>query len=98
MTLDLDSMLPERFRNYLNLPDGVGLLLRELPSLAGLQSPHLADEHKWWEAAGAFYRADGRRRFTEALAIYSKLYDHLLAAQDATGIRYPKGTPLVWMS
>jgi hypothetical protein len=96
MTLDLDSMLPDKLRDHIGLPDSVGLLLRELPPLADLKSPHLAHEHKMWEAGGLFYRRHGR--FSEALAIYSKLYDHLLAAQDATGIRYPKGTPLVWMS
>ena len=49
-----------------------------------------------FEEAGAFYR--DQRRFHEALAIYSKLYDQLLAAQEETGRWHSKGTPLVWMS
>jgi hypothetical protein len=90
------SDLPENIRQYIDLPHGVGLLLSELPSLAHLQSPPLTIEHKIWEVVGAFYR--DKQRFHDALAIYSKLYDHLLAAQDAAGTQYTKGTPLVWMS
>jgi hypothetical protein len=88
--------LPEKFRKYIDLPHGVGLLVSELPSLVHLESPPLTTEHKIWEVVGSFYRQ--RQRFQEALAIYSKLYDHLLAAQKAAGTWYSKGTPLVWMS
>jgi hypothetical protein len=88
--------LPVKLRQYLDLPHGVGLLINELPSLADLQSPPLTIEHKMWEVVGSVYRQ--RQRFHEALAIYSKLYDHLFAAQEAAGTWYIKGTPLVWMS
>lgn len=88
--------LPEKLQQYLDLPHGVGLLVSELPSLVHLQSPPLTIEHKMWEVVGACYRQ--RQRSHEALAIYSKLYDHLLAAQEAAGTWYMKGTPLVWMS
>jgi hypothetical protein len=92
----LRQNLPVEFQKYLCQPNGVELLLRELPPLAHLSAPHLAPEHKTWEAAGLFYRYN--QRFSEALAIYSKLYDYLLAAQEVANARYPKGTPLVWMS
>jgi hypothetical protein len=98
---DPDSMseiadLPEKFRQYLELPHGVGLLISDLPSLVHLQSPDLSTEHKFWEVVGAFYRQG--QRFHEAVTIYSKLYDHLVAAQEASGTWYMKGTPLVWVS
>jgi hypothetical protein len=88
--------LPEKIQHYIHLPHGVGLVLTELPSLANLQSPPLTKEHKMWEVVGSFYRE--QQRFHEALTIYSKLYEHLLAAQEAAGTRYAKGTPLVWIS
>jgi hypothetical protein len=72
------------------------MVLSELPSLADLESPPLTAEHKKWEVVGSFYL--DQKRFHDALAIYSKLYDHLLAAQDAAATWYTKGTPLVWMS
>ena len=49
-----------------------------------------------WEVVGSFYRKE--QRFHDALAIYSKLYDHLLAAQNVARTWCMKGTPLVWMS
>jgi hypothetical protein len=88
--------LPEKFRQYIELPHGVGLLISDLPSLLHLQSPDLTTEHKMWEVVGSVFRQ--RQRFHEALTIYSKLYDHLLAAQEAAGTWCMKGTPLVWMS
>jgi hypothetical protein len=90
------SDLPEKLRQYIELPHGVGLLVGELPSLVHLESPPLTIEHKMWEVVGSWYRQ--KQRFQDALAIYSTLYDQLLAAQEAAGTWYIKGTPLVWMS
>jgi hypothetical protein len=80
--------LPEKIQQYIHLPHGVGLLLSELPSLVDLESPPLTAEHKIWEVVGSIFRQ--QQRFQDALAIYSKLYDHLLAAQDAAGTGTPK--------
>jgi hypothetical protein len=94
-SVDRDSIskisdLPEKLRQYIELPHGVGLLVGELPSLVHLESPPLTTEHKMWEVVGSVFRE--RQRFHEALAIYSKLYDHLLAAQEAADTWYCGGS------
>jgi hypothetical protein len=89
--------LPEDLRSYLAQPHGAALLVEQLATrYCPAAVARLGDEHKAFEEAGYFYLKNGR--FHEALAIYAKLYDHLLAAQDETSTRCAKGTPLVWMS
>jgi hypothetical protein len=90
------SHLPQKSPETYRPPARVELLISKLPTLAHLQSPPLTREHKMWEEAGFCYRQ--REQFHDALAIHSKLYDHLLAAQEAAGAWYIKGTRLVWIS
>jgi hypothetical protein len=89
--------LPRQLSQHLALPHGAALIA---DGLSGTFSPAavatLTAEHKVWERVGAFYRQ--QKRILDALLIYSKLYDQLLAGQEAADTWCNKGTPLVWMS
>jgi hypothetical protein len=89
--------LPEELRQYLGLPHGAALIANGLAqSFSASAVATLSVEHKVWEGVGFLYRQ--RQRYPDALVIYSKLYDQLLAGQEEADRWCNKGTPLVWMS
>jgi hypothetical protein len=49
-----------------------------------------------WECIALYYKNKGR--FFEAINILLALYDHMVQAQEITGIRGHKGMPLLWIS
>jgi hypothetical protein len=89
--------LPEELRQYLGLPHGAALVANGLAQTFSASAvATLSAEHKVWEGVGFFYRE--QQRYPDALVIYSKLYDQLLAGQEEADTWCNKGTPLVWMS
>lgn len=97
---ELEEKLPSELFSLLGQRDGAAILLRKLPEAFSpevVSSP--SAEQRAWELTGLFYLLHpNRRRLFEALPIFAALYDHLLAAQEATGERVHKGMPLVWIS
>lgn len=91
------QVLPEGLGELLAKRDGAGELIARLPqvytpSQVAVPSP----EQDAWGFVGLFYRAQARYR--EAIPVYLKLYDHMLAAQEQDRVRYHKGMPLIWIS
>jgi hypothetical protein len=76
--------------------DSAARLLEDLPYRFTPQD--IAEEgpkQRAWELAGVWHKNAGR--FYEALQIFWRLYQHMLAAQEKVH-RVHKGMPLVWMS
>jgi hypothetical protein len=97
LNLEKERRFPPRLQGVFFDREGARLFVERLPKLfmpgaVAKDSP----EQKIWEAAGTFNLARGR--FHEAIPIFAALYDHMLAAQEQTGIRCHKGMPLVWLS
>lgn len=93
----LKKKIPEKHWSLLTDRAGASKFLQELPELFPADNfAEDQDAQLCWERIGNFYR--NQRRFHEALPIYFSLYDQLLAAQEKSGKRIRKGTPLVWMS
>lgn len=86
---DIASLLPER--------DSGATLLERLPRLwrPGQVARAGSQQQRAWELAGLFLLHTGR--YTEALAIFWRLYQHMISAQARAG-RVHKGMPLVWIS
>jgi hypothetical protein len=89
---ELDASLEAQLKQ----PDSAALLLDQLPRR---WQPHeVASEGKpqrAWELSGLYYLRSNRCH--EALAVFWRLYQHMLAAQ-AEAARVHKGMPLVWIS
>jgi hypothetical protein len=95
--LKLREKLPENFYPMLDKRDGASDFVRELPRTFAPTSVMDGEPNQdAWTSVAAFYKA--QNRLHEALLIYSGLYDHMLVAEEETGKRYHKGTPLVWIS
>ena len=95
--LQLREKLPDDLYLVLDRRDGAAEFIRELPHRFKPTSVMDGQPNQdAWISVAAFYSAQGR--VNEALSIYSALYDHMLVAEEETGTRYHKGTPLVWMS
>ena len=95
--LKLRERLPGDLYPVLDRRDGAAEFVRELPRKFKPMSIMDGESNQdTWTSVAAFYKA--QNRLHEALLIYSALYDHMLVAQEETGMRYHKGTPLVWMS
>jgi len=70
-------------------------------AIAGTFSPsevsdHKGDRQNLWVLIGLLYMSINR--ISTSLAVFKRLYDHILIAQEETNTRYHKGVPLVWMS
>jgi hypothetical protein len=97
VVLKLREKLSEDSYPVLDKRDGAAEFVRELPRV--FTSTSIMDgqpNQDAWTSVAGFYSAQGRVH--EALSIYSALYDYMLVAEEETGKRYHKGTPLVWMS
>jgi hypothetical protein len=76
--------------------DSAAVLLTRLPERwRPGQVAKIGPAQRAWELSGLFYFYAGR--YHEALAIFWRLYQHMLAAQPRAG-RVHKGMPLVWIS
>jgi len=92
-----DPNFPPKLQHLLSLRDGAPLVAKELasefpPTVVASAAPKI----RAWEVAGLYYLSG--HRYHEALIVFSKLYDHLLAASEESGAWRSKGMPLVWMS
>jgi hypothetical protein len=94
---NIEVKLPTALHGLLKRSDGAASLLEQLPevytplAVADENSP----EHDVWDSIGYVYRLQDR--YYEAIAIYRKLYDHMLAAQEEMHKRCHKGKPLCWI-
>jgi hypothetical protein len=93
---DLADILQER--------DGAQLLLDELPNrlpcarlAASSGGARMSPGEYWqsWELCGNYYRFSGRHH--EALALFRRLYVHMLECEATLGRALHKAMPLVWM-
>jgi hypothetical protein len=95
ITRELENRAPGLFTR-LQSHDSAARLLEELPSRfspADLLDPQ--GPQRIWELLGLYHLYVARVH--EALALFWRLYDQLLVAQESAG-RVHKGMPLVWMS
>jgi hypothetical protein len=91
------EVLPKGLGELLAKRDGAGELIERLPQVYTPSQVAVASpEQNAWGFVGLFYRAQARYR--EAIPVYLKLYDHMLAAQQQDRVRHHKGMPLVWIS
>lgn len=97
---DTWKLLEKRIPTLLPLlmkPEGAAGFLVELPDVFPADSFERDDEAiRCWEMIGNIYKSQAR--FHEAISIYMSLYNQLLDAQETSGERICKGTPLTWIS
>jgi hypothetical protein len=93
----IEKRIPPELWKLLIDPSGAAGFLRELPLIFPADKfGGDTDDHKCWERIGNFYK--NQNRLHEGIAIYLSLYNQFLKAQEITGERIRKGTPLVWIS
>jgi hypothetical protein len=93
----IERKIPRRCWPFFLDPSGAAQFLQALPSIFPPASFAADTEAQTcWERIGHFY--SDQRRFHEALSLYLSLYYHSLDAQEQSGKRIRKGTPLVWLS
>jgi hypothetical protein len=93
----IQKCIPENLWPLLLDRAGAAGFLRELPTI--FPADRFTEDpegHLCWERIGNFYKNQGR--FHEAISIYVSLYNQFLDAQETSGKRIRKGTPLVWIS
>jgi hypothetical protein len=94
-----DEKIRETYSHLFQLTeqrDGAAQLLQELPNEFSPEDiSHEGTKQRAWELAGLFYY--NNQRWHEAMAIFSRLYQQMLTAQES-GTRVHKGMPLVWIS
>ncbi len=93
----IEQKLPNKYWHLFNEREGATKFLEILPQI------FVADEiatdelaQTCWERIGNFYK--NLTMLYQALSLYDSLYRQLLIAQDISGNRLRKGTPLVWMN
>jgi hypothetical protein len=90
--------LPEEWQKVLTFRNSCAIALEKLPAV--FTPRHVAvtsgRAQRTWELVGLDFF--NRGRFHEAIAIFSKLYEHILVSQGETQQRVHKGMPLVWIS
>lgn len=97
--LDLAKQLEkEHWLELLEDRDGASTLAVELPKSLAAEKVAMygSPERQIWELFGAHYMR--RRRWYDALAMYSSMYEHFLQHQLEAGERIHKGMPLVWIA
>lgn len=93
----INLRLPRRTWPLLVDVSGAAGFLQELPKVFPVDKFHSDTEaHLCWERIGNFYK--NQHRYNQAIPIYLALYNHFIAAQNLSGKRIRKGTPLVWIS
>jgi hypothetical protein len=90
--------VPKQLRGLLEKPDGAAELVQLLPKLfsPGSVSEESSPAVDTWNRIGKFFSI--QKRYYESLAIYTALYDQMLAFQEEAGTRCHKGLPLIRMS
>jgi hypothetical protein len=91
------NTLPITALQALPNPDSLDIITKTListfsPITVSTEGP----QQRTWELIGLSYRDLGRPH--DAIAIFRKLYDHMLTAEETTNTRCHKGMPLVWIS
>lgn len=90
---EIEEKISPELRKHLLRRDGAAQLITELPQVISYRDIAKPEWEEMWHYCGLFYY--NLRRFNEALAVFSAMYDHMLKAQLETGKRIHKGTPLV---
>jgi hypothetical protein len=96
---EMNQLLPPDLINLLGHRDGAAKLVQELPrvySREDVSRPSQAGPQRAWELCGLYFLQQGR--FHDALAIFERLYFHMLDWQQHAADRCHKGMPLVWMA
>jgi hypothetical protein len=93
----IEKRIPKEFWSLLVDRSGAAKFIKEFPNIFNADRFGTDIEAQTcWERVGNFYKIQGR--FHEAISIYFSLYNQCLVAQEKTGTRVHKGTPLVWIS
>lgn len=90
--------LPAEWQRDLSFRNGCAVVLEKLPLtfVSRQVSVALSKAQRTWELVDLDFLNKGRLH--EAIAVFCKLYEHMLLAQQETLQRVHKGMPLVWIS